>query len=148
MSGLHDSNLSRKATEESSNQNGSGFDFAGARAAVVNRTHRVVRERAVSMQKQRSNARGLVLPLLICSALLVMVCYAVSAVVSGTGFGVIDSVETELQEQAGRLLSSQAMDTGGPMYLLLMWFLPVTAVTLAMVLFRRLRGRSDDEVTR
>jgi hypothetical protein len=35
-------------------------DDLGARACVVNRTHRVVRERATAMQAQRSRARSLV----------------------------------------------------------------------------------------
>src|SRR5208283_2214412 len=44
----------------------------GARACVVNRTHRVVRERAAVMQERRSKARSLLVPLAICSALLIL----------------------------------------------------------------------------
>lgn len=123
-----------------------GSGSANARAALVNRTHRVVRERAETMRARRKSARDLVVPLLICSALLLMVCYAVWTVVSNTfGFA---AVGTEIEEEAGRLMSGQAMDSGGPVYLLLMWFLPVSLVTLATVLFRRSRGRANDEVTR
>lgn len=52
----------------------SGQDGAtmGARASVVNRTHRVVRERATVMQERRSHARSLMVPLAICSALLIL----------------------------------------------------------------------------
>ena len=38
---------------------------ATANASVVNRTHRVVRERARVMQAQRSMMRGLLLPMLL-----------------------------------------------------------------------------------
>ena len=123
---------------------------AGARAAIVNRTHRVVRERAEAMHARRKSARDLVVPLLICSALLLMLCYAVWTVVSNNfGFAAIETtVSTEIEEGASRLMSGQAMDSGGPVYLLLLWFLPVSAVTLATVLFGRTRGRARDEVTR
>lgn len=118
---------------------------ANARAAVVNRTHRIVRERAEAMQARRKSARDLVVPLVICSALLLMVCYAVGTVVSNTfGFA---AVGNEIEE-AGKLLNAQAMDSGGPVYLLLMWFLPVSLFTLATVLFRRFRSRAESGATR
>ncbi len=120
---------------------------ANARAAIVNRTHRVVRARAQQMQKQRSNVRGLVVPLLICSALMLMLSYAAWTVFSGNaaGFG---GVGAELEEEAGKLLSGPAMDTGGPGYVLFLWFLPVSAVALGTVMFRRSRNLRDDEVGR
>ncbi len=115
-----------------------------ARAAIVNRTHRVVRERAQQMQQQRSNARSLALPLTICSVLLLMLSYAAWTVFSGTaaGFG------SELEEEAGKLLSGSALDTGGPGFVLFLWFLPVSAVTLGSVMFRRTRDHRHNEVSR
>jgi ABC-type Na+ efflux pump permease subunit len=116
---------------------------AGARAAIVNRTHRVVRERAQQMKKQQSSARGLVIPLLICSVLLLMMSYALWTVLSSGGASI-----GELQEKAGKLLGVHAMDTDGPLSVLFFWFLPVSAVALGTVLFRRSRGHGDGEVTR
>ena len=120
---------------------------ANARAAVVNRTHRVVRERAQQMQRHRNTARSLILPLVICSVLLVLFSYAAWNVFSGAALG-LSSVSTELEEQAGKLLSNSTTDTGGPGYVLFLWFLPVSAVALGSVMFRRSRGRTDDEVSR
>lgn len=118
-------------------------DFSpNARAAIVNRTHRVVRERAQQMKARRSSARDLVVPLLICSALLLMVVYAVWTVLAGGG------AMGELQEEAGRLLGVHAMDTDGSLSVLFFWFVPVSAVVLGTVLFRRSRGHGDDGVTR
>jgi hypothetical protein len=133
---------------------------AAARAAIVNRTHRVVRERAMEMQKQKKSRRELVLPLLICSAVLLLLCYAGSVVASGSAFC---GVESQLEHRASRLFSGQTMDTGSPAFILLFWFLPITVVTVVAVYLRRnrssrdrgrdggstqLRGRFRNEVTR
>ena len=50
---------------------------APARASVVNRTHRVVRERAKTLAARRSRIRSLWIPLAVCSSLLVIICTAV-----------------------------------------------------------------------
>ena len=123
---------------------------ANARAAIVNRTHRVVRERAAAIHARKRTVRSLAVPLAICSALLLIVCHAVWTTVSQNSFGLgeLGSVGEELEETASRLLSGQAMDSGGPVYILLMWFLPVSLVTIATVLVRRNQGRRDNEVTR
>ncbi|WP_419804459.1 hypothetical protein [Terriglobus sp.] len=133
---------------------------SAARAAIVNRTHRVVRERAMEMQQRNKSRRELVLPLLICSAVLLLVCYAGWVVASGTGFVAVGS---EIEQEAGKLFTGQTMDTGSPAFLLLLWFLPVTVATVAVVYLRRKRssrdrgrdgaalpldGRFRDEVTR
>ena len=110
------------------------FDFpsvpsSGARAAVVNRTHRVVRERATAMQVRRNRMRSLILPLSICSVLLLLFCYAGW---SASGTGMTLGLDGE----------------GGPAYVLLLWFLPVTAFAVGAVLFRKWRSSSRDEVNR
>ena len=84
---------------------------AAARASIVNRTHRVVRERAMELQQRKKSRRELVLPLLICSAVLFLVCYAGWVVASGPGFGVVGA---EIEQEAGKLFTGQTMDTGSP----------------------------------
>ncbi len=103
-----------------------------ARASTVNRTHRVVRERAKILQARRSRVRSLWIPLTMCSALLLMICYAVWTVLDGyeiTPMGIPDSSDQFL--------------------VLLLWFFPVSMALLLMVWFRRMRGkRSGQEVVR
>src|SRR6185437_16224352 len=53
-----------------------------ARASVVNRTHRVVRERATVMAARRSRVRSLWIPIAVSSALLVIICTAVWSVLN------------------------------------------------------------------
>ena len=132
------------ASETAGEMNFSG-DLSGARAAIVNRTHRVVRERAEQMKSRRSSARDLIVPLLICSALLLMMSYALWTVLAGTS---IASVGDELQEKAGKLLGLFSMDADGPFSVLFFWFLPVSAVAMGVVFFRRTQGRRNDEVSR
>ncbi len=53
---------------------------SAARSSIVNRTHRVVRERATTMAEQRNRRRSLWVPMAICSALVLMICTAVWSV--------------------------------------------------------------------
>jgi hypothetical protein len=99
-----------------------------ARASMVNRTHRVVRERAKKIQAHRSRVRSLWIPLTICSALLMMISYAVWTVLDGyelTQVGIPDSSDQFL--------------------VLFIWFLPVSMALLVMVWVRRSRERSGRE---
>ncbi len=82
----------------------------GARAVVVNRTHRVVREQALTMQKQKQKSRSLWVPLVFFSGLMLTIGYGIWAI------------------------------------LFLLWSLPVTAVVLGLVWFKRGRGLSGGEV--
>src|SRR6202034_1253653 len=54
-----------------------------ARAAVVNRTHRVVRGQAMEMREQRERSRSLWVPLGVCSILMLVLCYAVWSMLDG-----------------------------------------------------------------
>lgn len=102
-----------------------------ARASTVNRTHRIVRERAKVLQARRSRVRSLWIPLTMCSALLLMICYAVWTVLDGyelTPMGVPSSSDQFL--------------------VLLLWFFPVSMALLVTVLFRRMRKNSGDEAMR
>ena len=96
----------------------------GARATVVNRTHRVVREQALHLQERRKTSRALWVPLTICSILLLSVCYAI--------WGMLDGYD---------LTPNGVPDASDQMMILLLWLLPVTAVVLGMVWFKRGRGR-------
>ena len=98
-----------------------------AGAAMVNRTRRVVRERARTMQVRKSRARSLYIPLAVSASLLVAVVFAIWSVLEGydtAGSGLPDS-------------SQQIM-------VLLMWCLPVSAALLAAVWMRRVGSRFDN----
>jgi hypothetical protein len=102
-----------------------------ARASIVNRTHRVVRERARMLEERRSRVRSLWIPLTICAALLLMICSAVWTVLDGydlTPIGVPDSSDQFL--------------------VLLLWFLPVSMALMVTVLFRRMRRGPGSEAIR
>lgn len=104
---------------------------ASARASMVNRTHRVVRERAKTLQAHRSRVRSLWIPLSICSALLLMICSAVWTVLDGyelTPMGIPDSSDQFL--------------------VLALWFLPVSMALLVMVWVRHMRKSSGAEAVR
>jgi hypothetical protein len=103
---------------------------SGARARSVNRTHRVVRERARLMQADRSRMRGLMLPLILCSALMILL-YTAS-------WMMVDQYE---------LISEASLD-GHRWFMILLWFLPVSAALVAMMWFRRNRNQSDTEAIR
>jgi len=98
----------------------------GARAAVVNRTHRVVRERAEKMAARRSHVRGLVIPIVVSSALIGILLTAVWNVLSQYDVNPIG-----------------VPDASNQLFVLLLWFLPVSMTLLAVVLFRRIRKRGE-----
>jgi hypothetical protein len=101
---------------------------APARASVVNRTHRVVRERAQSLAMRRSRVRSLWIPLAVCSALLIILSSAV--------WSILDQYEA---------IPTGVPDASNQFLVLLLWFLPVSMALLALVLFRRARKGTDRE---
>jgi hypothetical protein len=102
-----------------------------ARAQIVNRTHRVVREQALSMREQQSRRRSLWAPVLICSSMMLMICYAI--------WGMMDGYD---------LTPTGIPDASDQMMILVLWSLPVTAFVLALVWIKRGRNRANSEVTR
>jgi hypothetical protein len=102
---------------------------APARPSVVNRTHRVVRERARSIAARRSRVRSLWIPLAVCSSLLIILSTAV--------WSILDQYEVN---------PTGVPDASNQFLVLLMWFLPVSMALLALVLFRRAHKRADREV--
>lgn len=99
------------------------FPHEGARASIVNRTHRVVREQALTMQRQREHQRSLWVPVAVCSALLLVAMYA--------AWTVFDSSDAA---------SNGVPDASDQMFLMLLWMVPITAVAMGIVWFRRLRS--------
>jgi hypothetical protein len=124
--------LNRREDERfSSNAIADGARIDGARARVVNRTHRVVRQRALMMQEQRKRSRSLWVPLAIVSVLLLAICYAF--------WSVLDGYE---------LTPNGIPDASDQLMILLVWLLPVTAFVLGTVWVKRgrVRAGSDGEV--
>jgi hypothetical protein len=104
----------------------------GAQASLVNRTRRVVRERARQMSTRRDKMRSLWAPLFVCGSMLVVL---------------ITAVWTLLDEY--ELTPSGVPDASDQYMVLLFWFLPASAALMAMVGFRRLRNRrSGGEMAR
>ena len=95
-----------------------------ARASVVNRTHRVVRERAKTIEARRSRVRSLWIPLGVCSSLLVIICTAV--------WNALDAYD---------VTPNGIPDASNQFLVLCLWFFPVSMALLAVVLFRRARKR-------
>lgn len=96
----------------------------GARALLVNRTHRVVRERAQQMSARRRRMRSLIVPMAIFASMLVILVTAVWTL----------------------LVAYDDFPTGAPdsinQYAVLhLWFLPVTGAVLALLWFRRNQSR-------
>ncbi|HEY5381109.1 MAG TPA: hypothetical protein VIJ65_02580 [Acidobacteriaceae bacterium] len=102
-----------------------------ARAQVVNRTHRVVREQAMNMREQKSRSRSLWAPLMISSSLLMVILYA--------AWGTLDGYD---------LTPSGMPDSSYQMFLFLLWLMPVTALVLGMVWVRRGRNHANGEAPR
>ncbi len=99
------------------------------RSAIVNRTHRVVRERARSIQANRTQMRGLLLPMLLCSTLMILLFGALWALLDQD-----DLIASELPASTHHFL------------VMLLWFVPVSGALIAMVWFRLSRDMADDEV--
>jgi protein-S-isoprenylcysteine O-methyltransferase Ste14 len=99
-----------------------------AQSSRVNRTHRVVRERAQVMAARRDRQRSLWVPMAVCSALVLIICTAV--------WSVLDQYE---------IAPTGVPDSSGQFLVLGLWFFPVSMALLAMVWFRRTRKRSGSE---
>jgi hypothetical protein len=101
---------------------------AAASAAIVNRTHRVVRERAKTIKARRSFVRSLLVPLAVFSGILIVICTAL--------WTVLDEYE---------LAPTGIPDASQQMFVLLIWCLPLSAVLLALVLFHRAKANDGSE---
>jgi hypothetical protein len=104
-----------------------------ARAGVVNRTHRVVRERAIVMQARRSYVRSLMVPLILCAVILAL---AAAAVWSGL-------YQYEAAEAAQDVASLASADANDHLLVALWWFVPVSLVLLVAIWVRHARSGSN-----
>ena len=111
---------------------------AVAHAGVVNRTHRVVRERAKVMQQKRNRERSLMVPLIICSVLMILSVLAV-----WTGLYQYQAVEAAEAVQAD--VATLAATDNNHFLVILLWFVPVSVAVLTTVWVRRSRNNADDE---
>jgi hypothetical protein len=93
-----------------------------ASADRVNRTHRVVRERAKNLAARKAKIRSLWLPVVLFSSLLAAICIAV--------WSVLD--EYEVVAAGSQVASYQVLVP-------LLWSIPVSAALLAVVWFRQTR---------
>ncbi len=103
---------------------------AAARASVVNRTHRVVRERAQTMAARRNRVRSLWIPVAVCSALL--------AIFSSSIWSLLGQYSDVVADEIGTATAG-IPDSSNQFLVLLLWFLPVSLTMLALVMFRRVR---------
>jgi hypothetical protein len=102
-----------------------------ARASMVNRTHRIVRERARQMSTRRDRIRSLMVPLIVSGAMLVILITAV--------WTLLDQYEIN---------PTGVVDSSDQYVIFLWWFLPLSLVALGMVWFTRMRGRRNSEIVR
>ena len=91
-----------------------------ARARIVNRTHRVVRERAQEMRTRRSRSRSLWIPMAICGAFVLILCTAI--------WSLLDQYE---------ITPTGIPDASSQIFIFLLWFFPSSAALLALVWNRR-----------
>lgn len=111
---------------------------AVAHGKVVNRTHRVVRQRAQTMRANQLKSRSLVLPMIVCSTVMIVLFYAF--------WRLLEQYESLSQEAAQVVIPPSA--SGHHLFFILLWFLPASIALLAMVWFRRTRNQSDPEASR
>lgn len=98
----------------------------GASASLVNRTHRIVRERAVTLQAQKTKVRSLLIPLTVSAALLLAVVCA--------AWIMLDEYD---------VTPVGLPDSSNQIFVMVLWCLPISAIALAVVAFRRNGSRVD-----
>ena len=93
------------------------------------------------MQARKRTVRDLVVPCLICSALLLLIAIAVWTVADENLSGWEDGLWRRVLQLGG--------DAGSSISILLVWFLPLSVVTAAAVLLSKSRtSRQGDGVSR
>jgi uncharacterized BrkB/YihY/UPF0761 family membrane protein len=105
---------------------GSRFNAASS-ASTVNRTHRVVRERARTLQEQKRRIRSLWFPLLVSFGFILSILFAIWSVLG----------ESEL-------FTNGIPDSSQNMMMLALWCVPLSVIVLVVVWFRRASANSND----
>jgi hypothetical protein len=118
---------------------GNRFSQLAASSRVVNRTHRVVRQRAQVLKARRSYVRSLTVPLVLCSALLILTIAAV-----WTGLYDYQGAADALQDVS----SSIAAATDDEFLVMLFWFVPVTLAVMGAVWLTRSRSSAASGISR
>jgi hypothetical protein len=98
-----------------------------AASASVNRTHRVVRERAKTIQAQRSRVRSLWIPLTVSFGML--------ALLLGALWNLLDESE---------FFPDGIPDSSQNLLVLSMWCLPLSVIVLAVIWSRRAGAKTSD----
>jgi hypothetical protein len=93
---------------------------AAATASLVNRTHRIVRERATTIRDRKTKMRSLFIPLMVSGGLLFTVVCAAWIMLDE-----YDVAPVGLPDASQQLL------------VMMLWCLPISAIALAVVAFRR-----------
>jgi hypothetical protein len=104
---------------------------AVASAAMVNRTHRVVRQRAQVIKERRTKMRSLWIPLGVSTTLLIILACA---------------LWTAFEDFEGT--SAAGLPNTSGMVVFLVWSVPISAMILAVVWHRRANSRSENERVR
>jgi membrane-associated HD superfamily phosphohydrolase len=115
------------------------FSDVAASSVVVNRTHRVVRQRAQVMKARRSYLRSLMVPLTICSALLILTIAAV-----WSGMYEYRNAADAIQDVSSSIASASENE----FLVMLFWFVPVTLTVMGAVWFTRARTGSANGISR
>jgi hypothetical protein len=140
MNTAFESQLDSRVDDASDRMELSGVGMA-ARACVVNRTHRVVRQRAQVMQARRSRMRELMVPLILCSALLLWTAFGIW----GGWYQNPSSAAAAVQTDVAALAASDAINH---YFVALLWFVPACLAVLATVLYRRARENANGKAGR
>jgi hypothetical protein len=119
------------------------FPQVAASASVVNRTHRVVRQRAQVLQARRSRVRSLMVPLILCSALLILTVAAV-----WSGLYEYQGAADALQDVSSTIAAATDKAMDNEFLVTLFWFVPVTLAVLGTVWVSRSRAGATSEIGR
>ena len=106
------------------------------RGGVINRTHRVVRQRATVIKARRNRVRSLMLPLILCSVLLILSAIAVWS-------GLYQNQAAQAAEAVQDVAALTATDTSDEFLVVLLWFVPVSLALLGAVWLRRAHTAAD-----
>jgi hypothetical protein len=115
------------------------FSQVAASSKLVNRTHRVVRQRAQVLQARRRYVRSLMVPLALCSALLILTVAAV-----WTGLYDYQGAADALQDVSATIAAA----TDDEFMVMLFWFVPVTLAVLGTLWVTRSTTSAANGISR